>query len=567
MTKLSGCAASICNVALLLAGLMAGASASVQAVPVAQAVVTAPADAPLTAAITAELHVRVVAAATPAPLRRALETLYPAGRVVPRWLDDAGRAGANAADALALLAQAPAEGLAAGDYRAGALAEGAAALAASPSPAAAAAWDVDLSLAVLRYLRDLHLGRVDPGALGFRVGARTVEPDFAALQAAALADHRLPALAAELAPTLGQYRNLRSMLARYRALAAEPFAPLPPVATTLRSGDAYAGADALRRRLIAFGDLAADAATAPSLFDETLAEGLRSFQRRHGLTADGALGTASLLALNVPPSHRVRQIELALERIRWLPRLAGQRWVAINIPMFRLWAWDGNVPAPLPTKKMNVIVGRALLTQTPVFVEDMRYLIFRPYWNVPTSIVRNEILPVLRTTRDPSSYLERHDMEIVRGGGDDAQPVEASAANLALLHRGALRLRQRPGPRNSLGLVKFVFPNDTNVYLHGTPAPRLFERSRRDFSHGCVRVEDPTGLAEWALREQPRWTRERIEAAMTGAKPLRVDLTRPIRVMLFYVTAVVDGGTIRFAEDIYRHDVRLERALAERSGL
>jgi murein L,D-transpeptidase YcbB/YkuD len=186
------------------------------------------------------------------------------------------------------------------------------------------------------------------------------------------------------------------------------------------------------------------------------------------------------------------------------------------------------------------------------------------YWNVPASIVRNEILPAL--SRDPA-YLARHDMEIVHGAGDDAQPLSASEANVALLRRGALRLRQRPGASNALGLVKFVFPNDAAVYLHGTPALQLFERERRDMSHGCVRVEDAAGLAAWALQEQPAWTRERVEAAMARPRPQRVDLARPVRVMLFYVTALVEAGVIHFADDIYRHDARLERALAEHAGL
>ena len=182
---------------------------------------------------------------------------------------------------------------------------------------------------------------------------------------------------------------------------------------------------------------------------------------------------------------------------------------------------------------------------------------------MPRSILRNEVLPAL--ARDPA-WLGRNDMEIVRGAGDDAQPVAFDAASLAGLRQGALRVRQRPGPRNSLGLVKFIFPNDDNVYLHGTPATALFGRARRDFSHGCVRVEDPVGLAQWVLRGERQWTRERIEAAMAGPAPLRVDLKRPLPVILFYVTAMVipADGALHFADDIYGHDARLASALAAR---
>jgi murein L,D-transpeptidase YcbB/YkuD len=231
--------------------------------------------------------------------------------------------------------------------------------------------------------------------------------------------------------------------------------------------------------------------------------------------------------------------------------------------MFRLWTWNTIPPDDTPAFGMSVIVGRALDTETPVFEHEMRELIFRPYWNVPPSILREEILPIIK--RDPA-YLERENMEIVRGPGDDAVAVDATRENIAGLERGALRLRQRPGPRNALGLVKFVFPNEENVYMHGTPAQALFERSRRDFSHGCVRVEDPVRLAEWALAEQPDWNRDRIIAAMDGPESFHVRLAQPIQVILFYTTAAVmpEDGTLHFAEDIYRHDARLDRALRAR---
>ncbi len=193
----------------------------------------------------------------------------------------------------------------------------------------------------------------------------------------------------------------------------------------------------------------------------------------------------------------------------------------------------------------------------------MEYLIFRPYWNVPSSILRGEILPALR--REPD-YLQRHDMEIVSGAGDDARAVPLTEESLAQLQQGRLRVRQRPGPKNSLGLVKFIFPNDVNVYLHDTPAVDLFSRSRRDFSHGCVRVQDPVALAEWALKGQDEWDRDRILAAMNARRPQQVNLKRPIQVILFYVTATVmpDDGSIHFAEDIYGQDTKLDRALGRR---
>lgn len=253
-----------------------------------------------------------------------------------------------------------------------------------------------------------------------------------------------------------------------------------------------------------------------------------------------------------------------MERLRWLPHPGDERFVGVNIPMFRLWAWDSIPPDGSPTFDTAVIVGRALRTQTPVFVEEMTSVIFRPYWNIPPSILRNEILPALR--RDPD-YLRRQNMEIVSGAGDDAAVVRATPDALDRLGRGTLRIRQRPGADNALGLVKFVFPNDENVYMHGTPAPQLFGRNRRDFSHGCVRVQDPVALAEWVLKDRPEWTHDRILSAMNGSETVRVDLPGPIRVILFYVTAVVmpEDGAVHFAEDIYSHDTRLARALAGRT--
>ena len=253
---------------------------------------------------------------------------------------------------------------------------------------------------------------------------------------------------------------------------------------------------------------------------------------------------------------------MALERIRWLPALDAGPFVVVNVPGFQLYAFDTLGTDGVPTLTMNVVVGKAELgRQTPLFERDMQYLIFRPYWVIPPGILRKEILPAVR--RDPG-YLASHDMELYRGNGDTGPALPATAENLARVSRGELGIRRRPGPRNDLGLAKFIFPNDHNVYMHGTPATALFSRARRDFSHGCIRLEDPARFAVWTLRNPNEWSPDRVRGAMEGTRSERVDLARPIPVTVLYTTAVVSPeGVVSFYDDVYGHDARLERALAK----
>ena len=481
------------------------------------------------------------------------------------WLDAYGRLSARAGAGLAIVQRAATDGLDPADYGTAELLEMATALAqATPiSTVHAAEFDVALSAGVLRYLRHLHLGRLDPRTLGWQLAVPVEEDhDFAAVLREALDHNRLADVADDLSPPLVQYRSLREMLTRYRQLASDPAGLVAPTFTvTVRPGDACPGLPSLHRLLVRLGDLPAETPPPSSgIYDATMADAVARFQTRHGLESDGVIGRATAAALRVPLAWRVRQIELALERLRWLPDLTAGPLVAVNIPMFRLWAWNG-VPSGAPlVLSMGVIVGRALNTRTPVFADEMEHVIFRPYWNVPSSILRNESLPAIR--KNPN-YLSREDMEIVDGPADNSPVLAPTEANLARLGRGGVRLRQRPGSGNALGLVKFMFPNRNDVYMHGTPAPQLFRSSRRDFSHGCIRVEDPVALAEWVLRDDPGWTRERILAAMHGAPNQRVDLRRPVQVIIYYTTAVVtpEDGLVHFAEDIYRQDTVLDRAL------
>jgi murein L,D-transpeptidase YcbB/YkuD len=342
---------------------------------------------------------------------------------------------------------------------------------------------------------------------------------------------------------------------------------VPEIEKPLRKvepGKPWAGVPALATRLQRFGDLASGDARAigrdeagTPLYDGPLVDAVKSFQSRHGLEPDGVIGAGTILTLNVTLAHRLRQVELAMERMRWLPPMAVEPTIFVNVALFRLWATDPSVEGePL---RQNVVVGRSLDHSTPIFIATMEYVVFRPYWYPTYSIARKEIVP--RARRDPS-YLSREALEIVASGDEDAPALPATPANLKEVAAGRLSVRQRPGPKNALGLAKFIFPNESSIYMHGTPSQELFSRARRDFSHGCIRVEDPLALALWVLRDQPQWTREQIEAAMNGRRPTRASLTRPLTVVLFYDTVHVNSeGVMFFVDDIYGHDRELDQAL------
>ena len=467
--------------------------------------------------------------------------------------------------ALAALAAAPEHGLDPADYDAALLGERWRGVeSGAVSGPDRALFDVALSVGVARLLSGAYVGRVDPAVLhwGYDVARKPI--DVAAMLQKVRGADGVSAALAELAPPLAHYRRARQALAEYRALAARGEPETVPVLekgrTKVELGDSWAGVAALTARLQTFGDLQEEApAGAAEVYDDARVDAVKRFQRRHGLEEDGVIGKGTIAALNVPVAHRVRQIELALERERWLPAMGDAPTVFVNVALFRLWASDprtGGEPV-----RMNVVVGKSLHHRTPIFIEEMEYVVFRPYWNPPYGITVKEIVPHAR--RDPS-YLDSHDFEIVASGAEGAPAFPATPENLDKVVAGALHIRQKPGPRNSLGLAKFIFPNDENVYMHGTPAQQLFSRARRDFSHGCIRLEDPARLGEWVLRDQPGWTRERIDATMKGGRPTRVNLEEPLRVILFYVTVHVDSeGIVFFADDIYGDDAVLDQALRQ----
>jgi murein L,D-transpeptidase YcbB/YkuD len=498
---------------------------------------------------------------------KPLDRFYAATADVPAWFER-GHSRPAVATALAELRSAPEQGLAAGDYDVEWLAQEVRAIeTGTATPARVARADVALTLTLFRYLSELHLGRVRPTDAEFRYAVAQREHALDATLSRALLQNQLAPVIAAAQPVFPMYTRLKALLARYRPLAAQPIADLPPLpakAKRIKVGERYPGTPQLRQRLRLLGDLSTGSDDGDAeLFSDAVVDALKRFQDRHGLNPDGVLGRDTLAQLNVPLAARVRQIELALERLRWIPALPPGPVVAVNIPSYRLLAFTDLPESDRVALRMRVIVGRAVRTPTPVFMGEMRYLEFSPYWNVPPSIQKNEIVP--RLMRDPG-YLAREAMELV-SKRDASVTTALNAQTLAALRAGTLRVRQRPGVRNALGGVKFVLPNTMNIYLHSTPSPQLFEPARRDFSHGCIRVEDPVGLARFVLRDQAEWTEPRIREAMTSGTTRTVRLARDIPVVIFYTTVIVDSqGRASFLPDLYGYDRKLEQALRLRSA-
>ncbi len=440
------------------------------------------------------------------------------------------------------------------------------------SAAQAAEFDIQLTQEALRYLHDAHFGRIDPRRVGFELAvprapfdAKAVLLDMAAANTVAantVGANTVARIAASIEPRFYHYALLKSALSRYRGLARDPPPLLITPAHAIKVGSPYPQAQALRQTLIRLGDLAPDAAPSadPLTFDAALSAGIRRFQARHGLRIDGVLSSATSRALAVPLAARVRQIELTLERWRWVPEFTAPP-VIVNIPQFRLFAFDSLQDRKSEVLQMDVIVGRAFQpTHTPVFVADMTSVIFRPYWQVPESIVKKEMLPKIERQSD---YLQSQHLDIVAAGDEVSRPLALSSATLNALSEGRLKLRQRPGPDNALGLVKFSLPNPHDIYLHSTPTPALFKEPVRAFSHGCIRVSDPVALAVHVLRDNGgEWTAQKVRQAMDGEFTQHVPLAHPVPVLILYGTALAtEDGRILFFDDIYGHDRQLAALL------
>jgi len=433
----------------------------------------------------------------------------------------------------------------------------------SPSDTELANFDAAMTVSAMRYIRALHIGRVNPKTLGRKLDVssrkydlgefvydkvisandpvavvRTVEPAFPAY---------LRTLDARRSPPLSRVRQGGHRQADVSATQTD------------RAGSDVCRPAAAESVLQLVGDLPPNAKVDPNstAYQGTLVEAVKSYQVRHGELPDGHLKAELIKEMNVPMAHRVRQIELALERWRWVSHSFPQPPVVVNLPEFRLRTLDENYHVTL---YKTVIVGKAHGHKSPVFEKEIKYVVFRPYWEVTPTIQRAEIVPHVEKDRN---YIAAKNFEVVTGDGNVVTEGPISDEVLTQLKSGHLRVRQKPGPTNSLGLVKLIFPNEDNVYLHGTEAPQLFANEQRDLSHGCIRVEKPADLAAWALRNNPGWSLERVQAMMNGTQDnVTVNLDRPIPVLILYGTVSVDEkNNVFFFDDVYGYDKQLDEAL------
>jgi len=422
------------------------------------------------------------------------------------------------------------------------------------NPEEAGDMDVWLTWLYMSFASDLadgiaDLARTDPA---WKIERARFDP-LTQLQQA-IADDRVAESLSRLVPTTPGYLALQRVLREYREQATRGGWPRVPANVRLKLDQSSPFVPALAARLAASGDFTTSerASNQSSLYGSELQDAVKRFQRRHGLTDDGVVGPALVGELNVPIEARIRQIELNMERWRWLPRDLGDPHILVNIPEMRLDVWDHGAN-PI---SMRVVVGKTD-TPTPIFNGRMTYIVFAPFWNVPADIAEKETLPSV--LNDPG-FLARTNMEVVDNSGR-----AVGAREIDLSSPDKYRFRQRPGTSNALGLVKFMFPNQFNVYLHDTPADSLFSRASRSFSHGCVRVEEPEKLAQYVLRDQPEWTADRITAAMHGAEERVVKLKTAMPVFLGYWTArVTPDHVVQFRKDVYGIDARQAAKLADR---
>jgi murein L,D-transpeptidase YcbB/YkuD len=432
----------------------------------------------------------------------------------------------------------------------------------NPSEQDLISFDTALTVSAMRYIRAVHVGRVNPKEFSFQIDNGDGQFSLADFVQNKVLNSSDPAAEIQkLEPPFLGYRKLLALLPVYEEYARKDDGEkLQTTAKTVRPGQPYASLPRLGRFLQLIGDIPQDVRLDPNatIYEGVLVDGLKHYQNRHGEDPTGLLDARTINELNTPANVRINQIKLTLERWRWLPHSFAQPPVVVNLPEYRLRAMnpDGTV-----SFYKKVIIGKAYGHKSPVFEKDIQYVIFRPYWEVTPSIQRNEVVPHLQ--KDPN-YIAKHNFQVITAKGEVVTENAVSPEVLEGLKTGHLMVRQKPGSTNSLGLVKIIFPNPENVYLHGTDVPQLFSQDIRDFSHGCIRVDQPADLVAWVLRNNPGWDLERVKTTMSGDQDnIQVHLTTRIPVLIVYGTAAVnEENQIRFFDDIYGYDTALEKALA-----
>ena len=434
---------------------------------------------------------------------------------------------------------------------------------AGPASVPAELWaDLDLILtdAFLLYASHLAAGRVNPETLHTDWRINPGDMDLVALLDDAATTGDIDSVLERARPAHNGYQILRGALARLRDLAAAGGWPVLAPMKTLRPGERSAAVEVLRRRLALSGDLdSRDATTDPHFFDASLAAVVKQFQYRNGLKADSIVGPDTQARLTIPVEERIRRVVLNLERWRWLPHDLGVRYIIVNTADFKLEAVEnGQV-----VLQMRVVVGRPA-RRSPVFSAMMTHWVINPYWNVPTTIAVEDILPEIQKD---NAYLTKRGFRVFANWNVDAPEVDPTTVNWQAYHanRFPFRIRQDPGPSNELGRIKFMFPNPFAVYLHDTPDRTLFQRVQRDFSSGCIRVEAPVALATFVMAGNQRWRADAIRRRIQTGETQTVRLKRPVPVHLLYMTAWADQtGVVHYRNDIYNRDRELEQALNRR---
>jgi murein L,D-transpeptidase YcbB/YkuD len=459
-----------------------------------------------------------------------------------------------------ILEQADLQGLRSDDYDSSRWTDRLARLQSAHTMRDEAHFDIALTVCTMRYVSDVSVGRLNPRYFQSRLNIGPKKLDLSLFVQKYLVNGTdLKSELTTIEPLIASYHEMKKALLTYLRLAKEDhWEKLPDPHGIVFSGTQYDGVPRLTKLLLLLGDLPADA-VAPEdsrLYDGVLVEAVKRFQERHGLRPDGYLELKTLEQLNVPMSYRIEQMRLALERYRWAQYDFSRPPIVVNIPAFRLYAFNKEGEIGL-TMRVDVGEEGAASTRTPVLEDEIAYLVFRPYWDVPLPIQRDEIVPNIKENPD---YLSEVHFEVISPDGQLVTNGRVTREILQEVSAGKLRVRQKPGPENSLGLVKFIFPNRYNIYLHDTPSwGNFFKQSTRDISHGCVHLEKPDELAAWVLRDKPNWTLERVRRAMqSGRDDLKVNLTKPIPVMILYTTALaLEHGDVHFYPDIYGFDAEL----------